>query len=95
MLENQAIYTAVYDEVFIGFGKNVNENTFDQNRFGWVLGCEFNKKIRVELGLFNQILQLPREILLQGQSNPRNVFQYNTGFIVNTFLTIDCKKAQR
>lgn len=55
---------------------------------------QFNKKIRIEGGFFNQILQLPREILMQGQPNSRNVFQHNTGFIINTFLTIDCKKVR-
>ena len=94
MLDKQAFYTAAYDEILIGFGKNVNENIFDQNRFGWLLGYQFNKKFRIEGGIFNQILQLPREIMLQGQPNSRNVFQHNTGFIINTFLTIDCKKAR-
>ncbi len=28
-------YAAIDDEVFIGFGNNVNENIFDQNRFGF------------------------------------------------------------
>ena len=93
IFNKQTFYTAAYDEILIGFGKNVNENIFDQNRFGWVLGCQLNKKIRIEGGFFNQILQLPREILLQGESNPRNVFQHNTGFIINTFLTLDCQKA--
>lgn len=31
-------YAAIYDEVFLGFGKNVNENVFDQNRLGLLLG---------------------------------------------------------
>jgi len=73
-------YAAVYDEVFLGFGKNVNENVFDQNRFGVLLGYRFSSKVRVEAGFLSQIVQLPREI------NSRNVFQYNNGLIVHTIL---------
>lgn len=92
VLDNNELYASAYNEIFIGFGKNVNENVFDQNRLGLLLGYRFNKNFRMEGGFFNQILQLPREILLQGQPNPQNVFQYNTGFIVNTFLTIQRNK---
>ncbi len=75
---DRAPYAAIYDEVFLGFGKNVNENVFDQNRFGVLLGYRFSSKVRVEGGFLSQIVQLPREI------NSRNVFQYNNGLIVNT-----------
>jgi len=37
----------------------------------------FNKKFRIEGGFLNQILQLPREIMLPGSPNGRNVFQYS------------------
>ncbi len=77
-IADQTPYVAIYDEVFLGFGKNVNENVFDQNRFGALLGYRFDKRIRIEGGFFNQILQLPREV------NGRNVFQYNNGFILST-----------
>ena len=43
-------YVAVYDEIFIGFGHNVNENIFDQNRIGVLLGYRFNKNVRIEGG---------------------------------------------
>ncbi len=76
-------YVATYDEICIGFGKNVNENVFDQNRFGLLLGYKFSQAFRFEGGFFNQVLQLGREI---GGSN---VFQYNSGFIVNTVFNFD------
>ena len=88
-LEDKEFYAAAYDEIFIGFGKNVNENVFDQNRIGLLIGYRLNKKIRMEGGYFNQILQLPREITLPGGTNGRNIFQYNTGFILNVFLNLD------
>ena len=79
-------YAAAYDEIFVGFGKNVNENVFDQNRLGLLLGYRFNKTWRVEGGFLQQIVQLGREI------DNRNVFQYNNGLIVNTYLNLDWSK---
>jgi hypothetical protein len=55
----------------IGFGKNVAENIFDQNRIGILFGYRFSPKVRLEAGYLNQIVQLGREI------NNQNVFQYN------------------
>lgn len=76
-------YAAAYDEVLVGFGKNVGENVFDQNRLAAMLGYRFSKSLRVEGGFFQQIVQLGREV------NNRNVFQYNNGVILNTYLTVD------
>lgn len=82
-------YVAAYDEVFIGFGKNVNENVFDQNRIGVLLGYKFNKTIRIEGGYLNQIVQLGREV------NGSNVFQYNNGIIINSIFNIDLSKKSK
>jgi hypothetical protein len=79
-------YLAIYDEIMIGFGKNVNENIFDQNRIGLLIGYRFNKSFRIEAGYLNQTLQLGREI------NNRNVFQRNNGIILNTIFNIDLSK---
>jgi hypothetical protein len=79
-IEDKTPYAAIYDEIFIGFGKNVNENIFDQNRLGILLGYRFNKKLRIEGGFLQQIVQLGREV------NNRNVFQYNNGIILNSYF---------
>lgn len=79
-------YLALYDEIMIGFGKNVNENIFDQNRLGILVGYRFNKNLRLETGYLNQIVQLGREV--QG----RNVFQRNNGLIVNALFNFDFSK---
>ncbi|HMP93982.1 MAG TPA: DUF2490 domain-containing protein [Phnomibacter sp.] len=80
-----AWYAAGYNEAFIGFGKNVAENVFDQNRLALLLGCTVNKVFRIEGGYFNQTLQLAREV------NNRNVFQHNNGIIINTYLSLNNK----
>ncbi len=86
-ITDKTIYAAMYDEVFVGFGKNVNENVFDQNRLAILLGYRFNKKWRIEGGFFNQVLQLGREV------NNSNVFQYNNGIILNTYFNFDLSKS--
>lgn len=82
-ITDKTAYAAIYDEIFLGFGKNVNENVFDQNRLAVLLGYRFNKNIRIEGGFLQQILQLGREV------NSRNVFQYNNGIILNSYINID------
>lgn len=79
-IKDKTPYAAVYNEVFVGFGKNVNENVFDQNRLGVLLGYRFNSTLRMEGGYIGQTLQLGREV------NNQNVFQYNNGLILNTIV---------
>ncbi len=79
-IDDNTPYAAVYDEVLIGFGKNVNENIFDQNRLGILLGYRFSSKVRIEGGFLNQIVQLSREV------NGSNVFQNNKGILLSTVL---------
>ena len=83
---NKTPYLALYDEILIGFGKNVNENVFDQNRFGMLVGYKFDNTLRIEAGYLNQTLQLGREV------DGRNVFQNNNGLIINANFNFDLSK---
>lgn len=85
-IKDKTPYIAFYDEVLIGFGKNVNANVFDQNRIGLVVGYRFSKNIRIEGGYLNQTVQYGRQI------NGRNVFQSNSGFILNSNFNFDLTK---
>ncbi len=85
-IKNKTPYVAAYDEIFIGFGKNVNANVFDQNRLGLLLGYRFSNTVRIEGGYFNQIVQLGRQV------GGLNVFQYNSGVIVNMNFNFDLSK---
>jgi hypothetical protein len=82
-VKDRTPYMALYDEVFIGFGRNVNANVFDQNRFGLLFGYRFSKQFRLEGGYLSQILQFGREI------NGQDVFQHNNGIIINALVNID------
>lgn len=79
-------YIALYDEIHIGFGKNVNANIFDQNRIGVMLGYSFNKSFRLEGGYINQTVQFGRQI------NGQSVFQNNNGIVVNANFNFDLTK---
>jgi len=74
------------DEVFIGWGKNIGANIFDQNRIGLLLGYKLNKQIKMEAGYINQTLQQGRRV------NDKAVFQYNNGFLVAANLNFDFVK---
>lgn len=80
-------YWIAYDEIFIGFGKNLGENISDQNRLGVLLGYQFSKAFKIEGGFFNQILLLGREV------NGVNILQNNTGIILNVFWNITIKNS--
>lgn len=82
-LEDKEPYVAAYDEILVGFGKNVNENIFDQNRLGLLLGYRFSSKFRLEAGYLSQIVQLSREI------GGRNIFQHNNGFIISSVFNVN------
>lgn len=74
------------DEVFVGFGKNVGANVFDQNRLAALLGYKVNENIKIEAGYLSQILQQGKRV------NDKSVFQYNNGFMLSTHLSFDAGK---
>uniref|UniRef100_UPI0035936000 DUF2490 domain-containing protein n=1 Tax=Aquiflexum sp. TaxID=1872584 RepID=UPI0035936000 len=49
-LDSKEPYLAFYDEIMIGFGKNINQNVFDQNRLGLLAGYKFSDTARIEGG---------------------------------------------
>ncbi|MBL7765056.1 MAG: DUF2490 domain-containing protein [Chitinophagaceae bacterium] len=75
-------YVLLFDEIFIGFGRNVGENIFDQNRISLQMGYALNKHCKFEAGYLNQTILLGREI------NNQQVFQYNHGLILNAIFQI-------
>ena len=79
-------YMAAYDELFIGFGSNVNQNIFDQNRIGVLAGYQLNKMFRIEGGYLNQTVQ---QGALVGS---KQVYQYNNGLVLNVYLTKPVKE---
>ena len=52
------IYAALYDEVFVNFGKDVGYNIFDQNRLYGAVGYTISSNFKMELGYLYQLVQL-------------------------------------
>lgn len=52
-MEDNTLFAAFYEEVFLGFGKGIGANTLDQNRLYLALGWRFNKDCNVQLGYLN------------------------------------------
>lgn len=73
---------SIFDEIMIQFGKQVAENIFDQNRIAILLGYKINNQVKVEAGFLNQTVQLGREI------NNKNIYQYNSGLVLNTTINL-------
>ena len=79
-------YIAVYDELFIGFGEQVQYNIFDQNRVGLVFGYRFNPQFRLEAGVMQQTVQYGRLI------DDKITLQHNTGLILNAVFNASVHK---
>ena len=80
-LGSKGWYLAAYDEIALGFGGNIGQNVFDQNRAALMLGYTFTPKFRLEGGYVNQTVQFGRQV------DKQNVFQYNNGIIVNSYVS--------
>lgn len=81
-------YLNFFDELFIGFGQNVGQNIFNQNRISGGLGYQIRDNFKLELNYLNQILQHAEPDKASG--NP--VFEYNNGFRLNVIYDIDFTK---
>lgn len=81
-------YLAVYDELMIGFGNQVNTKIFDQNRAGFLMGYKCSSTLRLEAGYLNQLFQLQRRV------NNNNVIQHNNGLHVNLLFNLTSSKSR-
>jgi hypothetical protein len=77
---DKQFYGAAADELFIGAGKNLGTNIFDQNRIFLLLGYKLNKKLSLEGGYFNQTLQQGRRV------NNQTIMQRNNGIVVSSII---------
>ena len=52
-MEDNTLFFATYEEVFLGFGNGISKNILDQNRLYFALGWRCDKDFNVELGYLN------------------------------------------
>lgn len=55
-LEKNTLFLNVNNEIFVGFGKGIAKNVFDQNRFNAALGWKFSSNFMLQLGYLNQYI---------------------------------------
>jgi hypothetical protein len=77
-IDNYMVYAAAADEIFIGAGKKVGANVFDQNRLMLSAGIKLSKKISIEAGYINQTVMQGRRI------NNQTIIQRNNGITLAT-----------
>jgi hypothetical protein len=75
-------YAVAADEIFIGAGKNVGVNIFDQNRFFLLAGYKLSPVVSIEAGYLNQTLQQGRRV------NNNSIMQRNKGVVVALNLSL-------
>ncbi|GAB2588953.1 DUF2490 domain-containing protein [Spirosoma areae] len=78
-------YVNFFDEVFIGFGRNVGNNVFNQNRLSGGVGYQIRRDLKLELNYLNQILQHADADPITGKP----VFELNNGFRFNVNYDLD------
>ncbi|MBC7921297.1 MAG: DUF2490 domain-containing protein [Ferruginibacter sp.] len=84
-IDDQEFYFTCFDELFIGFGKNVGDNVYNQNRILGGIGYQFRDNFQVEVGYLNQITQHAEGDPVTG----RPVFEINNGFRVTVNYGLD------
>ncbi len=78
-------YLNFFDELFMGFGPNVQNNVFNQNRLSAGPGYQFTKGAKVELNYLYQLSQHAGPDPASG----RPVFEDNNGFRLNVIYNLD------
>ncbi len=77
------LYLAAYDEIFVNFGKNVQQNVFDQNRLYFAIGFKTSSFGSVEAGYLNQILQKGNGRIFEYNHTLQLAYYYNINFSAN------------
>ena len=87
-IDNSEWYLTAFDELFIGFGQNVGDNVFNQNRLSGGLGYQFTDRAKLELNYLYQIRSHGEPDALSGQP----VVELNQGFRLNILYDLDFTK---
>lgn len=75
-------FAAIADEIFIGAGKKLGVNIFDQNRLFLLAGYKFSPRFTLEAGYMNQTVQQGKRI------NNQTIMQRNNGWVLAYYLNL-------
>jgi len=79
-IETKKPYLAASNEVFVGFGDNIKQNIFDQNRAYIALGYKFSPAASAEIGYMNQIVQKANGVVFEHNHTLQVGLTYNLDF---------------
>ncbi|SMB98355.1 hypothetical protein SAMN00120144_1065 [Hymenobacter roseosalivarius DSM 11622] len=88
-IDDGELYVTFFDEIFIGFGKNVGRNVFNQNRIFGGLGYQIHDNWKLELYYLNQWTQHAEP----APNTQQSVFENNNGFRLNVVYDLDFTSA--
>lgn len=77
MIEKGALFLNASDEIFINFGKNINQNIFDQNRVFLGLGYQLLSNANILFGYLHQIASKADAIRFESNHTLVLYFRYN------------------
>lgn len=87
-IDDQEFYLNGFDELFIGFGQNVELNVFNQNRLSGGLGYQLSKDAQLELNYLYQV----RSHATPDPATNQPVVELNNGFRLNVVVGLDFTK---
>lgn len=90
-IDDGEMYITFFDELFIGFGRNVDLNVFNQNRISGGLGYQIRDNWKLELNYLNQWTQHAEP----APDTRQSVFENNNGFRFNVVYNLDFTKSQQ
>ncbi|MDO7884216.1 DUF2490 domain-containing protein [Hymenobacter cheonanensis] len=87
-LDDKEFYLTAFDELFIGFGQNVGQNVFNQNRLSGGLGYQFTDNAKLELNYLYQV----RSHSEPDAASSQPVVELNNGLRLNVVYNLDFTK---
>ncbi|QKZ14219.1 DUF2490 domain-containing protein [Spirosoma sp. KUDC1026] len=87
-IDNGEFYANFFAELFIGFGQNVGNDIFNQNRLSAGPGYQIRDNLKLELNYINQI----KQHATPEPTSDRPVFEINNGFRLNVVYNLDFTK---
>lgn len=79
-MEDNTLFLALYDEVFLGFGKGIGSNVLDQNRLFAAFGWRFNSRVSLQLGYLNHMVIKSDGIRMERNHTLQTALAWNLDF---------------
>ncbi|MCG9791557.1 DUF2490 domain-containing protein [Flavobacterium algicola] len=79
-MEDNTLFLAIADEIFVNVGERVAANVFDQNRLSAAFGWRFSKESNIQVGYLNQFIEKGDGISRENNHTITVGYVYNVDF---------------